>query len=193
MKQTTLKRLCLVLVCIVLAGVVAVAFAACNDMSSLEEMIRDLQEQVGDIQTQLGDKNITVYIGDYAIAVTTREVYLSGVLDEMYDQGRLTVLEADNTGYGRFVHKIEYSAAVYDADGNYVETKVYGSVSDDAPNTYIAVYHTIDNDSLKGTDYATGEIITVAFDGKTFWYSALGISSLPVHDGASYRFVVDSY
>ena len=193
MKQTTLKRLSLILVCLVLASAVAVTFAACNDTSSLEEMIRDLQEQVGDIQTQLGDKNITVYLGDYAISVTTREVYLSGALDEMYDQGRLTVMEADNTGYGRFLHKLEYSVDKYDDEGNYEETMVYGSVSDEKANTYIAVYHTIDNDSLKGTDYKTGEIVTDEFDGKTFWYSTLGISSLPVYDGAAYRFVVESY
>ena len=63
----------------------------------------------------------------------------------------------------------------------------------DEPGTYVAIYHTVDNPDLKGTDYVTGAVIEKEALGKTFWYSTLGAESLPLYDGACYRLVTETY
>lgn len=186
MKQTKARRLYVVVAALLLAAVFAFALSACG----LKDAIDDLQQEVSGTGPQPGEKTVTVYVDDHAILAVTDKDYFADLLQELYGQGVITVLDAPDGPYGLTIKKVE--CRVTETVNGESVTKVY-SVSDDAPNTYVAIYHTVDNPDLKGTDYVTGAVIEQEAFGKTFWYSTLGAASLPLYDGACYRLVAETY
>lgn len=186
MKRTFVKSLLLVLVAALLIAASASCFAACN----VKDAIDGLQEEMSGTAPQPGEKEATLYVDDCPLAVVTSEEYLAGLLRELYTQGMISVLDATDGPYGLTINRVECSVTVVE-DGESV-TKT-GSASGDIPGTYVAIYHTVDNPDLKGTDYVTGAVIEKDALGKTFWYSTLGAESLPLYDGACYRLVTETY
>lgn len=190
MKRVLTKKFCLAALTLALVCAFAFALAACDGSDPLKDAIGDLQEEIDGTRPAPGDKTVTVYVDEYAITASTDEEHLGGLLRELYEDGRITVLDAPDGPYGQTLKRVECRVTVTENGESAV--KVY-AVSDEEPGTYVAIYHTVDNPSLKGTDYVTGAIIEKGFFGKTFWYSTLGADSLPLRDGACYRLVVEKY
>lgn len=150
MKQTLKKRLCLVLVCIVLAGVVAVAFAACNDG--------------GKDGGTAAEVTVTLTVGDAdGVTLTTDARYLYDALAGYCAESGI-VLEGEEGVYGFYITRI----------GDLVNGQ----------GGYIMIYHDMDDLTLYTPGYDTER------DGKTYHSSSVGVSSLPLRDGASYLIIL---
>ena len=150
MKQTLKKRLCLVLVCIVLAGVVAVAFAACNDG--------------GKDGGTAAEVTVTLTVGDAdGVTLTTDSRYLYDALEDYCAESGI-VLEGEEGVYGFYITRI----------GDLVNGQ----------GGYIMIYHDMDDLTLYTPGYDTER------GGKTYHSSSVGVSSLPLRDGASYLIIL---
>lgn len=107
---------------------------------------------------------ISVIIGDgEAASVTTDAKYLYGALKDLCEKEGIP-LEGEDGAYGFYLTRI----------GDLVQ----------GDGAYIMLYHDIDDVTLctPGYNYEVG--------GKTFFSSSLGVSSLPVVDGATYLIVL---
>lgn len=171
MKRQTIKRAAAFLLVALVVCVLAVALVACD--SSLKDRVKELENEVNGIKEEYGIKDVTIYIGDEEITSTTNGVYVMDTLKELFGKKKIANLKYTEGEYGAMISELG--------------TLVAGS------NSYIAFYHTVDNESLKGTDWKTGETITKNAFGKTFYYANLGVSSFPVYDGASYWFVLETF
>lgn len=150
MKQTLKKRLCLVLVCIVLAGVVAVAFAACNDG--------------GKDGGTAAEVTVTLTVGDAdGVTLTTDSRYLYDALEDYCAESGI-VLEGEDGVYGFYITRI----------GDLVNGQ----------GGYIMIYHDMDDLTLYTPGYDTER------GGRTYHSSSVGVSSLPLRDGASYLIIL---
>lgn len=118
-----------------------------------------------------GEKTVNVYIGEQRYSVTTEGLYLFDALKKL----------SENEGIA-----LDYSGSKY---GAYI-TAVGELKPDTAAREYITVYHDIDDDGLKGFGVADVEL---THDGKIFYYSGVGVSLLPLEDGASYWLFVTTY
>ena len=108
--------------------------------------------------------SVTLILGDgEAVSFETDAKYLYGALSDYCDDHGL-VLEGEESEYGFFLTRV----------GDLVQ----------GDGAYIMLYHDIDDVTLytPGYDYEVG--------GKTFFSSSLGVSSLPVVDGATYLIVL---
>ena len=153
MKQTLKKRLCLVLVCIVLAGVVAVVFAACNDGG-----------QGGGDGDTAAEVTVTLTVGDAdGVTLTTDARYLYDALEDYCAESGI-VLEGEEGVYGFYITRI----------GDLVNGQ----------GGYIMIYHDMDDLTLYTPGYDTER------GGKTYHSSSVGVSSLPLRDGASYLIIL---
>ena len=166
------KRILLVALILVMVSALCVTFVACgrgNDNPG---------------------KSRTVYSGDgdnNSYSVTTNQAYLMDVLKEMKNNGIIDVLETEDSAYGAFIKSI-------------------GSLNPGA-NEFCSVWHSLDKFELKSVyadyyaSYEHGQKIeeegTVFFGtkigDKTLYLSTVGVSTLPVKDGACYAIFVDRY
>lgn len=184
------KQVSKILVAILLAVVLsvsAVLFVACNDGESqidkLQQQISDLQDKLTGYEANDQVKNITIYVGDdEPIAVSTKENKVFYVLSDLVEENKLTAFAFSGGSMGAFITKIN--------DLYYDDTH------------YISVFHSIDDDNLKTPNGTydenwnftpTGGYQTLEHSGVTFFYSNVGVSSLPIVDGASYYFAQMSY
>ena len=153
MKQTKLKRLCLVLVCIVLAGVVAVAFAACN-----------YGGQGGGDGDTAEEVTVTLPVGEAdGVTLTTDARYLYDALEGYCAESGI-VLEGEDGMFGFYITRI----------GDLVNGQ----------GGYIMIYPDMDDLTVYTPCY------DAAGDGQTYHSSSVGVSSLPLRDGASYLIVL---
>lgn len=173
MKQQQKKALLLVLALVLLVCVTAVLLVACD--GSLQDQIKDLQDKVTGLEQTSTEKTVSILIGDKSYEVTTRMGNLFDVLNEMKSKGTISVFDYTGSGLDAYI------------------TAVDTLVGSDAERTFVAVYHDIDNYSLKGTDWQTGEIATVTVGEKTYFFSNVGSAILPLVDGASYYLTVQTY
>lgn len=166
------KKIALVALILIILAVLCFTFVACDSGNDDSE------------------KSITVYIGDgenNSYSVTTNQAYLMDVLKEMKNNGIIDVLETEDSAYGAFIKSI-------------------GSLNPGA-NEFCSVWHSLDKFELKSVyadyyaSYEHGQKIeeegTVFFGtkigNKTLYLSTVGVSSLPVKDGACYAIFVDRY
>lgn len=173
MKRQTKKALVLSVVAALLVCVVALSLVACN--GSLQERIKDLQDKVTGLEQTSTEKTVNILIGDKPYEITTRMGNLFDVLGEMKSKGTISVFDYTGSGLDAYIKAVDTL------------------VGSDADRTFIAIYHDIDNYSLKGTDYQTGEIATTVANGKTYFFSNVGCAILPLVDGASYYLAVQTY
>lgn len=174
------KQVSKILVAILLAVVLsvsAVLFVACNDGESqidkLQQQINDLQDKLTGYEANDQVKNITIYVGDdEPIAVSTKENKVFYVLSDLVEENKLTAFAFSGGSYGAYITQINDLCESYDVDTR--------------TSYYISVYHSIDDVNLKGM----GE---KEHSGVTFFYSNVGVSSLPIVDGASYYFALETY
>lgn len=117
-----------------------------------------------DDDTQEGVKNIKVLIGNKSLSVSTDEEYLHDALVELKEEGKI-VYEFEMGQYGATVMKLDSFETTSDW------------------SKWIAVYHDINDITLYDPQY------DIQQGGKTYHSSSLGVSSLPVQDGATYLFV----
>lgn len=166
----------------------SVLFVACNDggqskIDELQQQINGLQDKLTGYEANDLEKNIKIYIGDDdPISVTTKENKVFYVLSDLVEDGSVSAFAFQGGSYGAFITKL---------NDLYYDT-----------THYISVFHTIDDanyKTLNGTYDAdwnftpTGGYQTLEYKGVTFFYSSVGVSSLPIVDGASYYFAQMSY
>lgn len=114
-----------------------------------------------------GEVTVNLILGDAeSVSVTTDEAYLYGMLQD-YCAGHGIALEAEDGAYGFFL------------------TRVGDMVNGDG--SYIMLYHDIDDVTL----YTPGYDMEIG--GRTYHSSSLGVSQLPLRDGATYAVVAISY
>ncbi len=183
------KKVSKILVATLLAVVLTLSvltFVACNDGQSkideLQKTINDLQDKLAGYEENDAVKNIKIYIGDdEPIAVATKENKVFYVLSGLVEENRIATFAFSGDKYGAFITKL---------NDLYYDT-----------SHYISVFHTIDDANLKGVNYvydeSTGNYVpgesSLEHKGVTFFYSNVGVASLPIVDGASYYFAQLSY
>lgn len=156
----------------------SVLFVACNDggqskIDELQQQINGLQDKLTGYEANDLEKNIKIYIGDDdPISVTTKENKVFYVLSDLVESSSISAFAFQGGSYGAYITKLNDLYDSYDADTR--------------TSHYISVYHSIDDVNLKGM----GEI---EHNGVTFFYSNVGVSSLPIVDGASYYFAQETY
>lgn len=174
------KKVSKILVATLLAVVLTLSvltFVACNDGQSkideLQQTINDLQDKLTGYEENDAIKNIKIYIGDdEPLTVATKENKVFYVLSDLVEENKIAAFAFSGGSYGAFITKL--NDLYYDA------------------SHYISVYHSINDANLKMADYATGAE-SFEHKGVTFFYSSVGVSSLPIVDGASYYFAQMSY
>lgn len=130
-------------------------------------------KDAGKPEAEVGTKTVTILLqnGDKydKYVATTEKEYVQDVLVELKNAEKF-VYDFHNTEYGAFIDKL-------------------GTMSpDSSKGEYIFVFHDINDASLVG--FWTEPVI---YDGRYYVNASLGVSSLPVRDGASYLFNVGSY
>ncbi|MEG2540411.1 MAG: hypothetical protein RSB59_01365 [Clostridia bacterium] len=118
-------------------------------------------------------KSITIYIGETSVAATTTTGNMYDLFTEMKANGKLSAFECDGSKYSAYLTKLNDLSP--------------------AKNQYIAVYHDINDMGLQEFDNTTFLVKSVVHFDKTFYFSGVGITLLPVVDGANYWFTVLSF
>ena len=183
MKANAKRIISLILVAVV-AVTTLVALTACDnsEMNALPKKVQELQDKVADYEETDAEKTITVIVGDKSTTLTTRENRMVFALSELVEKGNISAFKYTSGSYGAFITELDAFAP--------------------QGNQYISVYHTIDNDAYKqqsgtwnpdGSFTATGGFDTKDYNGATYYYSSVGISTLPVIDGATYLFLLESF
>lgn len=113
---------------------------------------------------QEGEKSITVVIGDKSLRVSTDDEYVHEVLVDLDEEGKI-VYEFNMGQYGATIMKLDSFETTTDW------------------SKWIAVYHDINDITLYDPQY------DIQQGGKTYHSSSLGVSTLPIKDGATYLFV----
>lgn len=112
-----------------------------------------------------GEVTVGLIIGEAeAVSVTSDAPYLYDMLVE-YCAEEGIALEGEESAYGFYITRI---GDMVQGDGK-----------------YIMFYHDIDDVTLYTPGFDTER------DGKTFFSSSLGVSSLPLRDGATYLIVLE--
>lgn len=168
MKQQTKRTFILAVCAVLLVCVLSFALVACND--GLKNKLDQWQQDTSGSSPEEGKKTVEIIVGDEVFSLQTETEYVMDALIELKETGKISVLEYTTGQYGAMIQKL-------------------GNLVPDA-NSYITFYHTVNEEGLKGADWETGEIITIEYNGKTYYYANLGVSSFPLRDGASYRFFV---
>lgn len=115
-----------------------------------------------------GSKSVSVVIGEQSYSLKTDAEYVQDLLVEMKDAGKIQY-EFSTSQYGAYMTRLN-------------------DLSPSSSSEWIAVYHDIDDMTLKDMQY--GEAIQKG--GKSYFTASLGVSSLPVRNGASYLFIIKS-
>ena len=160
------KRLLTVIIAVALLVVCISVFAACD-------------------KTDTGEKTVVVrFVGNDAygptelfnVTATTQSANLHELMIELQKQNKV-VYNFSDSSYGAWILSVGY------VDG---ETKML----EPGEGEYVAILHSINEPDL--IDYSN---VSKSFklNGKTFMYSYVGISSLPLIDGAEYAFYILSY
>ncbi len=131
-------------------------------------------------------KNITVYVGQKTFGITTTETNLHGVLVKLYKEDKITAYETDDSGYGAFITKID---DLVQSNGNYYT--VWHSLD---KFEYKSVYNSANPEwnpsrSSAKTEEA-GVFAVTTYKNTLLYFSGVGISSLPIVDGAVYAVLV---
>jgi hypothetical protein len=118
--------------------------------------------------------SVTVIVGEKNLTVETTAGKVRDLLTELKAAGEISAFEYAGSKYGAYV------------------TEIDALKGDSLQGTYIALYHDIDDMALQdfASDYS---ILTKDIGGKAYFYSGLGISLLPVEEGATYVFVLESF
>ena len=112
---------------------------------------------------------VSLIIGDAdAVSVTTDAPFLYDLLKEYCEENGLA-LEGSMSATGFYA------------------TRIGDLAEDAAAGKYIMFYHDIDDIALYIPDY------DIERDGKTFFSSSAGVSSLPLRDGATYLVTLMSF
>ncbi|MBR4800255.1 MAG: hypothetical protein IK048_01065 [Clostridia bacterium] len=167
MTKTAKNVVKLLTIAAILVVVTCLLLVGCNKVEELKDL--------GKPEAEEGTKSITVYVqngnGYTKIETSTTEEYLEAVLLKLLQDQQLS----ECTISGGFISSIN-------------------NMPGDTPRAYIAVFHDLEEGEgetlVDRGDYAPADI---EYDGKTFAYSAVGVSSLPVRDGAGYLFKVETY
>ncbi len=114
--------------------------------------------------TEAGTKSVTIIIGDDVFSEETEALYVHDLLEEMCERGDIEY-EFEMDTYGATVEKLN----------NLLSTSDW--------TMWIGVYIDVDDVELISPGYET------THQGKTYYSSGLGVSSLPVMDGVTYLFV----
>jgi len=114
--------------------------------------------------------SITVIIGENELSVDTMESNLHMVLVELLDGNKISSYVYSGSTYSVYITQIDELTPTV------------------ASNEFITVFHSIDDDGLKmyGVD-------NVVVGDKTLYCSGVGVSMLPIVDGATYYIFIDSY
>lgn len=147
-----------------------VALVALLALSLLAFVGCDKLKDLGKPVIETGEKEATVIIGEDSYFVKTDAEYVHDLLVELKEAGEIEY-DFDVTEYGAYIKKL----------GSLDPTK--------SQNSFIALYHDIDDDSL--IDYEYGS--TVKYDGKDFHSASVGASSMPVRSGAKYLFKLETF
>ncbi|HHT82881.1 MAG: hypothetical protein ACOYEC_03960 [Christensenellales bacterium] len=133
-------------------------------------------------------KSVTLIIvgkEEQTLAVYERELELNFVSDLfaalVKEQGSSFAYTSTTSAFGQFVNDITIS----------IHPETYqkiGLFPDPAQNEFCAFYHTVDD--IKYRDY---HVETKIYDNKEFYASAVGINDMPLIDGASYLFALETY
>lgn len=180
------KRIVLIALIAILVLLIGVALAACDP---LESQIRDLQNKVNGYEEDFTEKTVTVYIGEEDFEVTTRKAFFHDILKDMKKQGLISAYDFSGGELSPFV------------------TQIGDLMQNVAENKYYSVWHSIDEFSLKtvysgympgrgatkteGTEPYQTTFVVTEYEGKTLYYSNVGVGLLPVVDGAVYAVLID--
>ncbi|MCL2675259.1 MAG: hypothetical protein FWE84_01535 [Firmicutes bacterium] len=143
---------------------------------------------------------------DNTEGVTIRLIVLDGEGAELYNKEQLTYKSAladafiefeglnvkgTSSYLGLFITSVEIGTLMLIEDsewGNYEMFVADKTLEPAGYDEFIAVYHDIDD-----INYKWIPIATYAHDGKTFFSSGLGVSFLPLFDGATYMLTLETY
>ncbi|MEG1528348.1 MAG: hypothetical protein RR248_00775 [Clostridia bacterium] len=117
----------------------------------------------------------TIIIGEETFAVETKTRTLHEALLELKENKIITTYEFTGTTFSPFV------------------TKLCKLESSSQSRTFIALYHDIDDASLKLLDSITWQPITTLVNGKTYFSSNVGFALLPIVEGATYYIILATY
>ncbi len=151
-----------------LGKILVIAVVALLALSLMTFAGCDKLKDLGKPVIETGDKQATVIIGEDSYLVKTDAIYVHELLVQLKDAN---------------IIKYEFSESEY---GAYIVALGGLSLGERA---FVAVYHDIDDDTLIDYEYGT----SLTYGGKQFHSSNLGVSALPVYDGASYLFKVEVY
>lgn len=166
-KMNKTKRLLTVVVAVALLVVCISVFAACDKTDSGEKTVVVRFVGNGEYgQTEL-----------FNVTATTQTANLHELMIELQKQNKV-VYNFSDSSYGAWILSVGY------VDGETTKMLEPGG------SEYVAILHSINEPDL--IDYSN---ISKSFklNGKTFMYSYVGISSLPLIDGAEYAFYILSY
>ncbi|MDD4840168.1 MAG: hypothetical protein PHE93_05860 [Clostridia bacterium] len=117
-------------------------------------------------------KTVTITIGETAYTLDTNSAYLHDALIELKEKGKISHYEFSESTYGIYITSIS------DLDLS-------------VQNSFIAVYHNIDDASLIDyTEYASAPVV---LNNTTYNPSYVGVSTLPLENGAKYLLKVSTY
>ncbi|MEG1663428.1 MAG: hypothetical protein RR338_05520 [Clostridia bacterium] len=172
MPKNRAKRLALIAIVAVLVICSLATLVACSG-NSLQQKLNDMSDKLAGFEENEAVKNVTIFVGSSGIAFQTKQNKLTATLTEMVEQSKISTFNFNGGEFGAYLTGINGVTA--------------------GANEYFAIYHTIDDVTLKGTDFSTGEILKKYAFGKDFFYSNVGISQLPIVDGASYLIVLEKF
>ncbi|MDR3215901.1 MAG: hypothetical protein LBT55_00610 [Clostridiaceae bacterium] len=119
--------------------------------------------------------SVTVIIGEKTLEVETNADKVIDLLTDLKNEGKISAFVYSGSKYGAYVTELD--ALKEDALGG----------------VYIAVYHNIDDIGLHDFDAVDYSVITKEINGNTYFFSGVGISLLPVEEGAVYVFQAETY
>jgi len=152
---------------------VALVFVSLLIISSLFLFSSCNLKNIGKPEYEDGQKTITVVVGETEYTVKTESNYLHEVLLEMKNDGAIDYV-FETSSYGSY------------------PTKVGSLDSKSTTNTYIALYHNIDDITLRG-DIGEYAMPGINFKGDSYYYSSVGVDMLPIFDGKTYVIRLGSY
>ncbi len=117
--------------------------------------------------TSDADKTITIIIGEDSITLTTEAQYLHDVLVELANKDEI-VYEYEISAYGATIKAL--NSLINASDWS----------------TWVGIYHTIDDVKIRDMSEWASDFKK---DGVQFYTSGVGVSQLPLVDGASYLFI----
>lgn len=130
-------------------------------------------KDLGKPESEKGTKEVIIIVSDIEYKVNTDVEYLHELLLEMKNNEVLDY-EFEDTAYGPSPIKI----------GN-LESKT-------EDRTYLALYHDIDDVTLRG-DIGEYAMPGVNFKEKYYYYSSVGFAIMPVYNGHMYYITLSSY